>query len=442
MLRIAAVIQRIIGIAVVVAVSCWCNSLGAATAPADSARTASSATLTLQQVVEEVVRHNDRVAAMRFMEAAAKAKIAPAGAWDDPMLMLGVANLPTSFDFKMDPMTMRMIGLSLNIPYAGQKGLQKKAAESEAAAATEDLHGTELDLATAAKLAYFDLLFSLRTADLISRQVQVTEDVVSSVKSQLAISKTNPEDVSAAQADLWRLQTQLLPSAHAVESARYNLNSLRGLPTDTPVPDLTAPPPPSLPENPQAWLDAARKRYPPLRRLAERSKSYVYSASAMRRMRWPMLGLSGSYNIRSSTEMEKRDNMVGFQATISLPIFLGRQEGRLGESMEFMRQSVDAEAAQLWRDIETRVKTLFLDAVHLSENLRSYRERIIPADEDARQAALAGFTNNRTSFSTLLNYTLTIFRDRLTANQIEYDLARTLTEIENYTSDPAQWGVE
>ena len=69
---------------------------------------------------------------MRYMEKAAEAKAKSAGAWDDPMLMVGVANLPTSFDFKMDPMTMKMLGLSQNIPYAGQKGLQKKAARAEA----------------------------------------------------------------------------------------------------------------------------------------------------------------------------------------------------------------------------------------------------------------------------------------------------------------------
>jgi hypothetical protein len=68
-------------------------------------------TLHIDQVIQDVVRHNDRAAAMRHMEEAAASRVGPAGAWDDPMLMLGVANLPTSFDFSEDMMTMKMVGL-------------------------------------------------------------------------------------------------------------------------------------------------------------------------------------------------------------------------------------------------------------------------------------------------------------------------------------------
>jgi outer membrane protein TolC len=399
---------------------------------------APSESLRVEQVVYDVVRHNDRVTAMRLMEKAANAKANSAGAWDDPMLMVGVANLPTSFDFKMDPMTMKMLGLSQNIPYAGQKGLQEKAARAEAAMAKQDRQEQELELATAAKLAFYDLYFSLRGVDLLMKQIEVMQDVVASVKSRVATSQTNPEDAAAAQADLWRLQTQLMPAAHEVESAQYNLNTLRGLPTAKPVPAPQTPTFAELSDSADVLVIAAKDHYPPLRKLTEQANSYAFSAAAARRMLWPMLSLSGSYNFRASTDMEKRDNMIGFQAAISLPIFSHRQQREMGRSMDLMKQSVGAEAVQLAREIETKVRSLYLDALHLTENLRMYRDRIIPADEDAYRNAFSGYTNNRTTLATLLNYALTSFRDRLTANQIEYELARTLAEIERYTTDPTQ----
>ncbi len=397
-----------------------------------------SDSLRMEQVVYDVVRHNDRVTAMRYMEKAAEAKAKSTGAWDDPMLMVGVNNLPTSFDFKMDPMTMKMLGLSQNIPYAGQKGLQEKAAQAEAAMAKQDRQEQELELAIAAKLAFYDLFFSLRAIDLLMKQIEVMQDVVASVKSRVATSQTNPEDAAAAQVDLWRLQTQLMPAAHAVESAQYDLNTLRGLPTGKPVPAPQTPMFAELPENAEALVVAAREYYPPLKKLTEQASGYAFSAAAARRMLWPMLSLSGNYNFRASTDMEKRDNMVGFQATISLPIFSRRQQRAMAQSMDLMKQSAVVEEVQLAREIETKVRSLYLDAQHLTENLRMYSERIIPADEDAYRNAFSGYTNNRTPLATLLNYALTSFRDRLTANQIEYELARTLAEMERYTTDPAQ----
>jgi hypothetical protein len=50
--------------------------------------------LRLDQVIGDVIRHNNRVAAARYMEAAAKAKVGPAGAWDDPMNWRSTTCLP------------------------------------------------------------------------------------------------------------------------------------------------------------------------------------------------------------------------------------------------------------------------------------------------------------------------------------------------------------
>jgi outer membrane protein, heavy metal efflux system len=396
--------------------------------------------LRLEQVMRDVIHHNDRLAAMKYMEAAAMAKARSTGAWDDPMLMIGVINVPTNFDFKMDPMTMKMLGLSQNIPYAGQKGLQKKSAQADAAAATQDLHSEQLALASAAASAYYDLYFNLQALDLVMKQIEVAQNVVSSVQSRIATSQSNPEDVYAAQADLWRLQTQLTPTAHLVDNARYNLNVLRGLPADTPVASPAFPQLMTIPQTPDPWIAAAREHYPPLQKLSEQAKSYSYSAGAARRMQWPMLSLAGSYGIRKSTEMEMRDNMFSLQANISLPIFSGKQQRAMGQSMDLMRQSADAEAVQLGREVEIKIRALHLDALHFQENAAIYRQRIIPADEDAYQNAYSGYINNRATLATLLNYALTMFRDRSTAVQIDSDLAKTLAEVGKYITDPAQYG--
>ncbi len=84
------------------------------------------------------------------------------------------------------------------------------------------------------------------------------------------------------------------------------------------------------------------------------------------------------------------------------------------------------------------LRCCYLDALHLRENAGLYRERIIPADEEAYRNAFSGYINNRATLSTVLSYAITMFRDRLTANQLDADLAKTIAEVERYTTDPAQ----
>jgi outer membrane protein TolC len=399
-------------------------------------------TLRMEDVVNQAIRNNDRATAARYMEKASFQKIGPAGAWDDPMLMVGAINVPTSFDFKMDPMTMKMIGISQNIPYAGQTGLASKAAGAEFEASREDRRGVELDLATSARYAYLDLYYRQRILRYIEDQHSLQQDIVASITAKLRTDQASAADVAAAQADLWRLESGILSAEQEIDGARNNLLSLMGREPGGSLPPLAEPTRENIPATVDGWLDSARQNYPPLRKLNRQSESYAFSAAGARRMRYPMLGLSADYGIRASTPMEKRDNMVGFQATLSLPIFSGRQQGNMARSMESMHQSALAEASQMWRDIRASLVTLHSKAQRLSRSLKLYQERIIPADEDAYRSAFSGYVANRVPFISLLTYSLSIYRDRIMANQIEYELLRTLAEAEQFTSNPDDWDSE
>jgi cobalt-zinc-cadmium efflux system outer membrane protein len=399
----------------------------------------SISSLTLDAAVASVIRHNDRAAASRYMAVAAERKIGPAGAWDDPMLMVGVANLPTSGSFTSDMMTMTMVGLSQTIPYAGQKGLAANAAAAQAAAEAEMSRGTEIDLVTAAKLAFFECYYRRRILDDLQSQRDLLQQVVASVQAKLRTNQANQEDLSAAQADLWRLDARILSAGQEVDAARYDLSALMGSAPDDTAPVLTAPPTTPIPTTVELWERAAEAHYPPLRRLAKLAESYSQAARAASRMRWPMLTLNASYGFRRDGPAGPRDDMIDFGANLSLPIFAGRKQSDMALSMQAMQQSSDAQARQLWLDVRGKLRTLHARAHRLDESIDLYRARIIPAADDAFRSAFAGYSANRTSFLSLLTYAGGIYRDRVTADLLQLDLARTLAEAERYTTDTGPW---
>jgi outer membrane protein, heavy metal efflux system len=364
--------------------------------------------------------------------------------------MVGVQNLPISFKFNEDAMTMKMIGISQNIPYAGQKGLERKAAQSDFLTAKEDTRSLISDLATSAKYAYLDLYYRKQALNLVQSQRSIQQDILSSALSRLRTDQATQSDVAAAQADLWRLDADILSRQQDIESAQNDLLALMGRKPESKLSDLSDPQFEIASQPLDTWLAAATENYPPLRKLASQSESFRLSAAASRRMRWPMIGLSGNYGIRGtvlSTDpmnpgLLKLDNMVSFQANISLPIFSGRAQGKMASSMEAMRQSTDSEKSQLQRDIESKIRTLYDRSQRLKQSIDLYQRRIIPADQDAYQSAFSGYTSNRLPFSSLLTYALNIYRDRLTANQIATDLARTLAEAEGYIINPDIWVVK
>lgn len=364
------------------------------------------------------------------------AKIGPAGAWDDPMLMVGVANLPTSFKFNEDMMTMKMVGLSQKIPYAGQKGLQAKAARAEAEASAMDRDEIERELALAARLAFFEWYYQARIVEDMKVQRSLMADMVAAATANLTANQAGQADVAMAQADLWRMDAEILTMEQMVDEARYMLCALMGLPTNTILPPPAQPPTASVPDAPDSWITAANVNYPVSKRMERQADGYGFSAASMRRMRWPMLELSASYGFRADFPMEEPKNMVGFQATFSLPFFSGHRQGDMARSMESMQLSMDAEASQTRREVEAEIKTLHAKAQRLSQSLALYTERIIPADNDGYQSMLASYAANRMTLTDLLESAMTIYRDHIAARRQAYELARTMAEIEKYVSGP------
>lgn len=393
------------------------------TAPPDTVR--------LDEVVRQVVAQNDRLAAMRYMEDAAQHRIGPAGAWDDPMLMLGVANLPTSLKFDRDMMTMKTIGLSQSIPYAGQKGLAAKAATAEAAISGDDAESMRRDLVATATTAYADLYYRRQAVTQLAAQYELLDQVVGSTRAKLTVNQAPQGELLAAQAEQWRLQAQLVMAESDAQESGFRLNALQGIEPLTPIGTLTEPVWDSLPLTPEPWLAETRESYPPLARLSHQAESYGFSSKAATRMSWPMLGLSAEYGARGSADMPLED-MVSVQANISLPLFSGRAQRKMARSMAAMQASSISEEAQLWRDVQAELIALHLHALHYHDNVSLYEERILPASEDAFRGALAGYTTNRTALTTVLDYALAITRDRLTLLEQKRLLARTMAEAGRY----------
>ncbi|NMC44595.1 MAG: TolC family protein [candidate division Zixibacteria bacterium] len=393
--------------------------------------------LRIETVVSQVLKTNDQAAAARYMEQSAAAKIAPAGAWDDPMLMLGVVNLPTDFKFNEDMMTMKMVGLSQKIPYAGQNGLEKKAARAEADASSANREETERELVLSAKLAFYDWYFPSRMIDDMKAQRALMADMVSSATAGLTADQSGQADVAMAQSELWRMDAEILSMEQMVDESRYMLCALMGLPTDTKLPSPAQPPTAVIPDTPNDWITAADANYPVLKKMDYQAIGYGFSADAMRRMRWPMVELSASYGFRADMPMEEVKDMVGFQVSFSLPFFSGRRQNDMARSMDLMKLGMEAETSQMRREVEAEVRTLHAKARRLSQSLALYTERIIPADNDAWQSMLASYAAGRMMLSDILESAIRIYRDRVAARRQAYDLARTTAEVEKYISAAA-----
>ncbi|MBK7141285.1 MAG: TolC family protein [bacterium] len=402
----------------------------------------SSDSLSIDQVVNQVTLANKRAETAKFMESSSSESASATGRWPDPMLMVGIQNTPRSFDLDMDPMTMRVIGLSQEIPYSGSRTLLRRAAIVTAQESASDRKTIQRELALAARLAFIDLYFKRELmAELLQQQLilrQIEQSTAVSVES----GRASRDQLISAQSDLWRIESSIISLEQEIEAARLRLNSLRAESADAAV-ELTAPESGlELARELDVWIEDARTNYPPLEKLRFGAERYRIEASAANRMSWPMLSLSAEYGIRTGRETdlhgepgEEREDMLSFSASISLPIFSrGTQKG-MARSMQAMSAGRSAEAEQMWRDVESALRSLHQRLGRIDRSIALYQEKIIPASEEITKSLLTGYEANRVSLPEVLQSQISFHADRMTLINLLSEKARTSAEVLQYTDE-------
>src|SRR5438105_14498401 len=154
---------------------------------------AAPAPLRLVDLLREAREKNPDLMAAAARVRAARSAISPAGALDDPMLMVQLWNSPV--DFSTVPV---MVQVSQNIPLGGKRGARTDMAKADAAMAGADLAQKQRDVETQVASTYFDLFLADR-ARAMDDELEAILNVVLRA-SQARVSTGKAEQVELLRA--------------------------------------------------------------------------------------------------------------------------------------------------------------------------------------------------------------------------------------------------
>lgn len=390
---------------------------------------------TLDKLYIEVLQANPRVVMWQKMEQASQKRIGPAGAWDDPMAMVGIMNLPTSFDFAMDPMTMRQAGLSQRIPISGYKGLLSRAARMTAEATKKSTDRGILELLASVKHSFAELFYTRAMQTVLQKQKEALTQIATIARSKLITNRAGQEEVLMAEADLARLEEEILMLQKEERAATAMLNSFRGKSEAEPIGELALPTFDSLPVTPESWIALTDQNNPELQRLILESKRFEFESRANFRMLWPMVDLNAAYGVRQPGPDGPRDNMITTTLSLNLPVFAPRKQISMGQEARLMAQSISAERLSMRLELVARIRTLFAELKRLDSTIAVYQTSVLPAIRLAYQTAVAGYASDRVDFIRLIMIETTLYQDELTLLRLQGARIQTEAQVEPlYTS--------
>lgn len=428
---------------------------GAATLPFG----ARAQTTTLQSLLAEADSASPRIAAARSVADGAAARVPQAGALPDPMLGIGVMNLPvTDPGIGNDMMTMTQLQLSTRFPWPGKLGLREDAAAVRAEAAEWEVQRARNHVRAEVEAAYYEIYFVDRAIAVTTRNGTLLGRLADLTASQYAVGSGRQPDVLKAQVERTRLADQRVTLRERRARAEARLNALLGRPTDTPVlstvlPDAvraaalggggdvpaftsaalepSAADPSGEPDGTGLLPDIlelqglAREHNPSIRAQELRTVAEDRERALAGVAKRPDVSVSASYSFRRGL-----GDFVSVMVSAPIPVFAGRKqdpgvaeaEARVQESRSTLSVQVDA--------LNGEIASLVGDLRRARDQLTLLDEGILPQARTGLSSATAAYRVGGVDFLTLLDAQVTLFRHELDYHRLLADFATNLAALE------------
>jgi outer membrane protein, heavy metal efflux system len=418
-------------------------------APPLIADTVGSASLDV--LVSHALEVSPVIAVARDRVAAIRARVGPAGARPDPVLGLGIVDMPIRQPGFADDFTMQVLRITQSVPVPGSLALGKRAARQEADGADIGLAAARLDVVREVKEAYYELSFLDQALELVGRNQRLLVDLIKITQSQYGVGKADQQDVLKAQVEAARLADQAVMLTESRRTALARLNAALDRPGETPVDQAVVPERIARAAvadsagaiafvSPALGARAAHSPLPPLDALEERAVrespvlreheaeigAATTRAELARKGRWPQVDVSLEY--------DRRPRFPDFvTAMVSIPLHL-QQGSKQNQEVAAARAEVSGARAQHHVDenaLRVSVAALYSDLERDRAQLALYVTAVLPQGRAALASATASYQAARGSFLSVLNGQATLFAYETEYYRALTDFAKTLAKLES-----------
>ena len=253
--------------------------------------------------------------------------------WKDPMLTLGLANLPVdTFSFREQAMTQKQIQLTQEVPFPGKMDLRKEAANKDVSIAKWNLKELELNIIRQVKESFFELCFINSALDTTQQNKVLLKQFVTIAESKYSVGKGIQQDVLKAQVELSKIMDELieLRQLQANETAKLNtlMNRLPQKSIDIPH-GLTQT---DFKFNIKSLQNLAEKNRPFLQGIQSTINKFTITKKIAEREYYPNIQVGVRYGQRQDSAIQDHPDFVSGFIGINIPIwFATKQRKKVAE---------------------------------------------------------------------------------------------------------------
>ncbi|MEE4110296.1 MAG: TolC family protein [Halieaceae bacterium] len=383
------------------------------------------------------------------IEAALAERGQAAAALPDPVLSLGVANLPTdSFRFDQEQMTQARIGVTQRLPRGKSRALEQQRFMDLKDREPQERARRRAEVQRDVTLAWLAAWRAQRSAALLEDSRGLFAYLVELARSRYttALGRAQQQDVVRSELELTRLDDRLYRRRSDRDAALATLAGWLVDPRDGPqgmtltavedaAPELDLPVP-GIADLEAAALDAMLasrlQAHPELRSLDQRIAASRTERELAEQAYRPALAINASYGYRDDAPTgDARADFFSVGVALDLPLFTASRQDPQVRAATADTESLRTERALLLRDLHARVRVRLARLRQLEQRADLYRTQLLPQMTEQAAAYLSAYRADEADFSDVVSARVDELNARIEAVQVDAERFGTIAEL-NY----------
>jgi outer membrane protein TolC len=319
------------------------------------------------------------------------------------------------------------IGASQELPYPGKLRLRGEVADRDADATQAEVGVIGASIADAVKTDYLQLAYLHQTLGILRQNEAVLDQLIQDATAHYQVGQGMQQDVLEAQVNRTKIVREITMHHQQMGQIQAHLKGLLNRDQqslDIVTEDLTETP---LKAASNDLLAMGKRNNPQVQVDASAIQKQDAQVASARRESKPDFELGYMYQ---NTDRKYRDYyMLTFDVRFPRRKRVNAEIAEAQQKVFASQQELDAHLAQQL----SQVQQLYVQASSDEEQLKEYREGLVPQSDAAYRATLSAYASNKDQFTHVLSYFADLLNLKLEYAQTLLDHETALAHLESLT---------
>jgi outer membrane protein TolC len=401
-----------------------------------SLSTTGAQTASLDSLVNKAIRVSPKLAMLRAKRNVTENKIPQVSNLPNPMLMLGLMNLPTnSFSFNQEPMTQKVIGLQQTIPFPGKLSAMEDAASIDTLIVDKEIKDAENEIRKNVKEKYYSLSFFRKSLMYAKENKNLLEKISDVVSTKYSVSTASQQNLIKVQLEITNLSDKIEDLKSKEGSALSSLNAFLLQDANTRIATETYDTIDTVDLTVKQLDSLAKAHRPYLQGIQLSQEKGKLKQSAAEKDYLPNFTLGIQYGQRDKlqkTGMSQSD-FLSFSLGVSLPINYGGKISSKVQEATSIQELYNQQYYQAFQYLDGVFGTTVTDLNSIKSRMKLFETGLLPQARQNLNSALSSYQVNAVDFINVIDAQNQLYMIETKLYKLKTDYLKKIAELEFLT---------